>query len=336
MELLNDMHKKVCNLSGIKEICIISTLKTGDKEVSFQFRRDNMFAGEIKEEAYVKTDEDEFVIKQIEPSGDWYKCTGVMNVEAMEGKQFPNGFETVEKNAEECCNEAIAGTGWTVIFCEVKRKRTIRIEQNCSGWDVVQQAINTYRCEMKFDSINKTISIYEQIGENRGAYFMERLNLKKLQIQSNSYNFCTRLICIGKDGLTLNIDGKNYLENYQYSRKVKTCTWKDERYTDVQSLCEDGEAKLDELSKPYKSYTADIINLVEAVQDEEERERYREVFDIALGDTVLLMSKSTGIRESHRIVKMYQYPQTKAKNKVELANTRLSFEEVQKTEQELS
>ena len=39
---------------------------------------------------------------------------------------------------------------------------------------------------------------------------------------------------------------------------------------------------------------------------------------------------------NHRIVKMYEYPQTKAKNKVELANTRLSFEEVQKTEQELS
>ena len=47
----------------------------------------------------------------------------------------------------------------------------------------------------------------------------------------------------------LNIGGKNYLENYQYSRKVKTCTWKDERYTDVESLREDGEAKLDELSK---------------------------------------------------------------------------------------
>ena len=126
----------------------------------------------------------------------------------MEGKQFPTGFETVEKTAEDCCNEAISGTGWTVIFCGVKKKRTVRIEQNCSGWDVVQQVISTYRCEIKFDSIHKTIAIYEQIGENRGAYFMERLNLKRLQIQSNSYNFCTRLICIGKDGLMLNIGGK--------------------------------------------------------------------------------------------------------------------------------
>ena len=65
-------------------------------------------------------------------------------------------------------------------------------------------------------------------------------------------------------------------------------------------------------------------------------QRYMNSFSIALGDTVLLISKSTGIRESHRIVKFYEYPLTKEKNKVELANTRLSFEEVQRTEQELS
>lgn len=191
-------------------------------------------------------------------------------------------------------------------------------------------------CEMVFDSLNKGISVYEKCGEDRGAYFIERLNLKRLQVQSNSYDFATRLIPIGKDGLMLNIDGKNYVENHQYSKKVKTMTWKDERYTDAESLKEDAEAKLDELSKPYRSYTAEIINLVEAVQDEEKKEQYKEVFSIALGDTVLLISKSTGIRESHRIVKFYEYPLTKEKNKVELANTRLSFEEVQRTEQELS
>ena len=204
------------------------------------------------------------------------------------------------------------------------------------GYKDFELAITTYRCEMVFDSLNKGISVYEKYGEDRGAYFIERLNLKRLQVQSNSYDFATRLIPIGKDGLMLNIDGKNYVENHQYSKKVKTMTWKDERYTDAESLKEDAEAKLDELSKPYRSYTAEIINLVEAVQDEEKKEQYKEVFSIALGDTVLLISKSTGIRESHRIVKFYEYPLTKEKNKVELANTRLSFEEVQRTEQELS
>lgn len=330
MELYNDLHEKVCILSGIKATCITSTLKTGDKEITFEFRRTNRFASAIKEESYIRTDKDEFVIKQVEPSGEWFKCTGALNVEELEGKQYPQGFETTEKTAEQCLSEAVSGTGWRVIRCDVTKKRTVRIEQNCSAWDVTQQAITTYRCEIVFDSIRKEILIHEKYGEDRGAYFIERLNLKKLQVQSNSYDFATRLIPVGKDGLMLNISGKNYIENYQYSKKVKTMTWKDERYTDIESLKEDAEAKLDEISKPYKSYTADVVNLAE------QSEEHKEVFSIALGDTVLLISKSTGIRESHRIVKFYEYPLTREKNKVELANTRLSFEEVQRTEQELS
>ena len=36
---------------------------------------------------------------------------------------------------------------------------------------------------MVFDSLNKGISVYEKYGEDRGAYFIERLNLKRLQVQ---------------------------------------------------------------------------------------------------------------------------------------------------------
>ena len=50
MELYNDLHEKVCILSGIKATCITSTLKTGDKEITFEFRRTNRFASSIKEE----------------------------------------------------------------------------------------------------------------------------------------------------------------------------------------------------------------------------------------------------------------------------------------------
>lgn len=196
MDLYNDSHEKVCILSGIKETCITSTLKTGDKEITFEFRKTNRYAADIKEEGYIRTDTDEFVIKQVEPSGEWYKCNGTLNVEELEGKQYPQGFETVEKTVDECLTEAIDGTGWKVIRCDVSKKRTIRIEQNCSAWDVAQQAITTYRCEMVFDSLNKGISVYEKCGEDRGAYFIERLNLKRLQVQSNSYDFATRLIPI--------------------------------------------------------------------------------------------------------------------------------------------
>lgn len=48
MDLYNDSHEKVCILSGIKETCITSTLKTGDKEITFEFRKTNRYAADIK------------------------------------------------------------------------------------------------------------------------------------------------------------------------------------------------------------------------------------------------------------------------------------------------
>lgn len=45
-----------------------------------------------------------------------------MNVEELEGKQYPQGFETVEKTVDECLTEAIDGTGWKVIRCDVPKR----------------------------------------------------------------------------------------------------------------------------------------------------------------------------------------------------------------------
>lgn len=70
MDLYNDSHEKVCILSGIKETCITSTLKTREIRKSHsRFRKTNRYAADIKEEGYIRTDTDEFVIKQVEPSG---------------------------------------------------------------------------------------------------------------------------------------------------------------------------------------------------------------------------------------------------------------------------
>ena len=329
MILYNDKKERICTLKDFKELCITSTLKSGDKEMVFQFRKNGVFANRIKEEAYIRTKTDEFVIKQVDDGDEWNTCTAQLNVEELEGKQFPQGFTTTEQTVLSCIGAAIEGTGWSVDRCEVTKKRTIKQETNCSAWDIIQSCITTYRCEAVFHSLTKTISIYEKVGKDSGAYFIEKLNLKKLQVQSNSYDFCTRMIPVGKDGMMLDIGGKNYIENYQYSTKVKTTTWKDERYTVLDALIEDAEAKLEEISKPYKSYTADVNDLAAA------KEEYEPFLSYRLGDTVELISKSKKIREKHRIVKMIEYPKNPERNKCELANTRLSFEELQKQEQEL-
>lgn len=311
---LYDINKnKIKGLKLYKDYCIESTLSTGDKVLSFAYPA--RLSKDIVEECYIRTKTAEFVVKEIADQGEWKSIKAVLNVEDLEGKEWEH-FDTTEQTIEQCINLALAGTGWTIGACNVTKKRTVR-KTNCSTWDIIQEAKKIYRVELEFDTINKKINIAEKLGNDKGVYFMDSLNLRSLDIQSNSYDFYTRMIAKGKDKLKVTV------ENYQYSKKKKTIIWQDERYTDINSLTEDANAKLEELSKPYKAYGADVIDLANMSN------KYS-ILSYRLGDTITLISKEKGIRENQRIVKIVEYPEEPELNTCEIANTLLKFEDIQK------
>lgn len=331
MQIYDDKKKRIGTLTGFKGRAITKTLDSGDKELSFEYPANGAMVDLLKEEYYIRTKEDEFVLKAVEAGEQYNKYTATLNVEELEGQSFPYGFASQEQAIKACLTFAFEGTGWTVGTCTVTKRRTIDIEEATTAWGVLQSCLSTYRCECEIDTLQKRINIYAQIGRDRGCYFVEGLNLRKLTATSDTYEFYTRIIPIGKEGITIEwLHGKEYLENYQYSSKVKTYTWKDERYTNTTSLMEDAEAKLEELSKPYKVYAADVIDLAKANPE------YKDILDFGIGDTVMMVSKHPRMREKQRIVKIVEYPETPEKNTVELSNTTKTFAEVQKTETELA
>ena len=331
MQIYDDKKKRIGTLTGFKGRAITKTLDSGDKELSFEYPANGAMVDLLKEEYYIRTKEDEFVLKAVEAGEQCNKYTATLNVEELEGQSFPYGFASQEQTIKACLTFAFEGTGWTVGTCTVTKRRTIDIEEATTAWNVLQSCLSTYRCECEIDTLQKRINLYAQIGRDRGCYFMEGLNLRKLTATSDTYEFYTRIIPIGKDGITIEwLHGKEYLENYQYSSKVKTYTWKDERYTNTTSLMEDAEAKLEELSKPYKVYAADVVDLAKANPE------YKNILDFGIGDTVMMVSKHPRMREKQRIVRIVKYQETPEKNTVELSNTTKTFAEVQKTETELA
>ena len=331
MQIFDDSKKRIALLTGYKEREITKTLSSGDKEMVFQYPANGKDTEALKEEYYIRTKTDEYVIKAVEKGETYNKYTAVLNVEELEGEAFAYGFASQEQTIRACLEFAFEDTGWTVGTCEITKKRTINIEESTTAWKVLQSCLKTYRCECNIDTLNKRVNIYEHIGRDRGCYFVEGMNLRKLTINSDTYDFYTRILPLGKDGISIEfLHGKEYLENYQYSTKVKTYVWKDERYTNTTSLMEDAEAKLEEMSKPYKVFAADVIDLAKQNPD------YKDILDYGIGDTVRMVSKKTHTREKQRIVKITEYPENPKKNKVELSNTTKTFAEVQKTEAELS
>ena len=323
MQIFNDKKERVGILKGFKDRKIVKTLDSGDKELTFKYPSDGKQVDLLKEEYYIRTKEDEYVIRKRKTGTQFNEYTAQLNVEELEGAVFPYGFESKEQTIRACLEFAFEGTDWKVGVCQIAKKRTINKDEETNAWKVLQDCLSTYRAECKINSLTKTIDIYEQIGSDRGRYFIGGLNLKKLTVTSDTYDFYTRLIPLGKDGIGIEWLGKPYLENYQYSSKIKTYVWSDERYTNTTSLIEDGIAKLDEMSKPYVAYAADVIDLAR------QSEKYSSVFDYDIGDTVWMISRKTRTKEKQRIVKLTEYPETPQNNTVELSNATKTFAEVQ-------
>ena len=331
LELYDRNHKKLANLTRIKSPHIQRTLEYGDETLDFSYSTSGPWLAQLLAECYIRTDRQEYVVKAVEKSSTsaWRKVSCALNIEELEGAPF-EGFETVEQTVQAAAEFALEGTGWTVeTDADITKKRTIRKEDDTTAWEVVKQIVDTYRVELEIDAVNKRLLFHTRRGRDRGAYFIERLNLRSLGVKTSSYGFYTRLIPIGKDGLHLWRDGQNYIENHQYSDKVITSIWRDERYTVTAALMEDAQARLDEASTPARAYTAELVDL--AAQSD----KYNALaYD--LGDAVLLVSEKTDEREKQRIVKLDEYPDDPLANKAELSNVKQTFAQLQKTEAEMA
>lgn len=321
LKLFNKEHVAISALTNLKDYKI-EYLLSGEDCLEFSFSISDEKIYDIEEEGYVRTKDNEYVIKAIEPSDNFKRFTAIVNVEDLVGKSISK-FDTSNNNITDTIRLAIAGTGWILADNSITKRRTVRLK-NTNALEVLREIRKVFRVDFRYDAINKIIYAYEQFGEDKGVYFSDELNLKSFSIPSDTYDYVTRLYPYGKDGLNISSinGGKEYIENFQYSNKVIELIWEDNRYTDVNSLKEDAEAKLDELSKPKRTYQAEISDL--AKQSKE-----YDFLDFFLGDTITLLSKQEKFRDKQRIVKYIEYPNEPYNNTCELGNTTLTFEELQ-------
>ena len=294
-------------------------LDNADETLSFFVPVSSKEAEVIEQEGYIQTKDQEYVIKEVNKNNNSFNVVAKLNLEDFEGKPHKS-FESRTATIEGAINLAIVGTGWTVAYSNITKKRTVR-KVKIDTLELIQHIKKIYNAELVFNALEKKIYIYDHIGSYKGAYIRENINLTQLSGQSNSYDFYTRVEAEGAEGLTfadIN-NGKPYVEDYSYSNKVKTYFWKDERYTDPESLLEDARIKLEEMARPRFSYSVEMINLIKEGKEQQ---------DYGLGDTIELVSKSMKVKELQRIVKLVEYPNDPERNYVELSNTLYSLEDI--------
>lgn len=316
-----DLNKTLIGgLKNCKDLKVESELSTGDKQLSFLWHINNKI--KMCLECYIRTDTDEFVIKENSKGSNGYrKIVANLNLEDLEGKAMEK-FESVEHTVKECADMALSGTGWRCI-CDMDKRRGMKLTK-VTALDVLNTICKAFLMEVRFDTINKIVYFQEEIGKDRGVYFTKALNLKEVTDSADTYDYFTQILPIGKDGLKIDgiNGGKAYLENYQYSSKKKMLIWEDSRYETAEALKEDAQKKLAEISKSKKSYQSKVIDL------SKQNEKYS-ILSYSLGDTVTLIENETDLFEKQRIVKITEYLNDPTKNTCELSNATLTFEEMQ-------
>lgn len=274
------------------------------------------FKSAFKNEYIIKLDNQDYVIKNIEPYyndylieckqdiSDWYIFNDSLNfpykpiIDVLYGIK-PNNWQIV-------------------ILDDIKQKRTITADHKMSS-EVIEELKDKYGVEFRYDNRKKKLTVGYKIAEDNGAYFSEGLNLKDKVIKTESFEFATRIIPEGMNGLMINQvnDGKNYLENKSYSPKTITYYWKDERYTNIQNLKEAAQAKLDILSKPFTSIELKVQDLSRAIGVSN--------LKFELGDFVHHLDKDNKTIDLYRIIKLKRYDNDPLSTEIVLNNKPLDL-----------
>lgn len=282
--------------------------------LSFEIPKDhrNIFETECK----IKNRQS-YTIKNIEPFYDDYKIECKQNID--EWLSFFHKSLNFPYKDIETMIKGIIPSGWSYkINGEIKKYRTITADHK-SSWEVLEEIVKKFDVEFRIDNNEKILFISEEIGKDKGVFFSDNFNVVDKDINVESFEFATRIIPEGMNGLKIRQinDGKDYLENKSYSGKTITYYWKDERYTNIKNLKEEAEKKLEVLSRPRISIKLKVKDLSKAIGV------YEQEYNV--GDYVYLIDKDRKTKERFRILEGTFYPNRPFNNEITLANKPLDL-----------
>lgn len=309
LKLYNPSGQRIGAIEHYQNLCVeeeISQLNV----ISFEVPKSE--SDLIDFEGYVETEKDgRYVIKEKTSNSDTMEFKGIYDLEELSG--FIESKAYVSLSLSDMMKDILVGTGWDFQTSDtsIKTASGVTIDRLDLIYAIVR---DTFGLEIKFDNQAKVITAEHHLGSDKGVYLHDEVNLVELKVDGDTYDFATRIIPRGADGLSIESvnGGLPYLENLQYSSKIITTYWSDERYTVPERLMAAAQDKLDILSKPLKSYSAQVVDL--------SRVSRMTILEYSPGDVITLQDRESGIKEKQRIVLRKKYLDEPERDSVTIAN----------------
>ena len=289
----------------------IRELANGLDEVIFNLPlHDNIYALLNEEDVITDRAGQSYKVKQIDAGAHDAKIVCQLDLDewrATLNVDYNSGTKTCYQQIT-----AVLPTGWTLNdLALVNIGRTI--EGDLTPYDVCVECTGVYSVYVRWDNKNKVCTIYPKaMGDPVGAFATRELNLKEINYKGKSNDLVTRLYAYGKDGLSFaDINsGKAYVDNFTYTNKIICGIWRDERYTVAADLLADATEKLEQMSRPVRTYECSIVDL-QATNPE----LYNNL-DFSLFTTATLIDDIKDNAIDYQVVERHVYPYHPDKNEV--------------------
>ena len=287
--------------------------------LQFDISPDHELYKYIAEETELEYDGQRYVVKGINERKTSTTINAELDLSGLDSKGYTE-FTRKTESFYNVSRDILSDTGWTIVNAELVSKRTSLDLKDVTTRDILEHCTNStaYNTCYRFDTINKKIYCIKPQNNTTptGTYFSDELNLTDMTFKGSSSGLVTKLYAFGKDGLDISSvnGGKRYIENHTYTDKVIVAIWRDDRYTNPQSLLDDAVVKLAALAVPERSYTAKVIDLAKLFP-----ELYDEILNYDLYDVVTLIDRKRKTRINHRIVEVREYPADPTLNTVTMS-----------------
>ncbi len=290
----------------------------GSQSMQFNIALNEIYH-KIVHESIIQDEYNRWLVKSINQLTNSATIICELDMDDWRADYYLRSAEDVKLQTKTICDALnyIKPSHWTVVDKSgSKIKRTLDLEK-CTAYDLLMRAKVVYDVQYDVDTINKSITIIDPyISIDNGVYVTPELNLTSSSYKGDSKSIVTRLYCYGADDMTfaeIN-DGKPYVENTSYKGRPICASWTDGRYTNMESLFEDGKKKLAEMAAPVGSYTLDVIDLQKL------DEKYHNLDMVLRSKIHCIIDPEKGIDVEHRVVKKRIYPDAPYQNRITLSN----------------
>lgn len=215
----------------------------------------------------------------------------------------------------EVIRDILDGTDWNIGYCEIGTVRNMSVDVGLTNrLTALREVADLWGGTIRFHSQTLTVDLVKEGGfRDSGIAIIYRKNMDEIEADYDTTDLVTRLYPYGKGNVTIKDanNGKEFLDNFQYTHQIRTRSFKDERFINPYHLKEKAQEILAKLSLPRLSYRVRAIDLSMLTGLE------HEAFQI--GDIIRVYDEDLGIDANTHIAR-WQY------NVLEPWNTELELE----------